>query len=181
MHVLRKHLAGGCIEKRRLSGFCFVVYCFSLLYFAVHFSVWNWKVGQQGAILHQQRAPPQPSFLSCPHSAENSTEHWQSKKFLQQVTVISWSNICSSEYDLSFDIFIFDDSMQVTVNVNYQWLIYILFLSLCVHSFLCLWKPAGSRYIRWYLSSVFSVSCTHASLFVVEISLGITKLNKHLV
>lgn len=97
--------------------------------------------------------------------AESSTEHWQSKKFLQQVTVISWSNIYSSEYDLSLDIFIFDDSMQVSVKVNHQLSTYILFHSLYVHSFLYLWQPAGSRYVRWYLSSVFSV-LSHPHFFI---------------
>lgn len=65
-------------------------------------------------------------------SVETSTEHWQSKKFLQQVTVISSTNTLSSEYDLSLDIFIFDDSMQVSVKVNHQLLAYILFHSLCL-------------------------------------------------
>lgn len=111
-------------------------------------------------------------------SVETSTEHWQSKKFLQQVTVISSTNTLSSEYDLSLDIFIFDDSMQVSVKVNHQLLAYILFHSLCVCSFLYLWKSARSRYVRWCLWSVVLVSSTHTSSFVVGISVGTTKLNK---
>lgn len=174
----------GLYGKEKSVGvlfFCLLLLPFVLCCALFSLKLEGWLAGSfssaSAILLHQASTtaliPLVPSL-----SAETSTEHWLSKKYLQQVTVISWSNMCSSEYDLSLCIFIFEDCMQVSVEVNRQLLTYILFHSLCVHSFLYLWKPAGSCSVRWYVSSEFSVSSTHTSLFVVEISLAITKLNK---
>lgn len=133
MHVLREYPSRGLYGEEKSVGvlfFCLLLLPFVLCCALFSLKLEGWPTGSYSfaSVKGSTTAliPLMPLL-----SAKTRTEHWLSKKSLQQVTVISWSNIYSSEYDLSLYIIFFDDCMQVSVKVNHQLLTYFILFSVC--------------------------------------------------